>query len=536
MSSRLTRVLVLSGAVALGISACLVDGAHGDTPRGAAVMNPSKAVVEANTDFALDLYKQLAKENTGDNLFFSPYSVSNALVMALEGARLETADEMGRVLRLPDAARRIGDDAQQIPWQTSLIHSGMAELNELLMGEKDRAETAAISDRIDELREQLAATKARMQQLREGGKWQELRAAQQQEQKIVATLNELSAQVDQYEIRVANALWGEKTYPFDPEYLATIGEYYKTGGIFPVDFRRAFDDARLNINAWIEDQTNRRIKDLIPAGALDEYTRLVLTNAIYFKGEWATPFEEQHTRDRDFTLADGTKVQTPIMHAPSLKVARYGAFNSDGSFFDTPMRIRHDQDPKQFYPESGGFAMVELPYKGDDLSMVVIAPNDPAGLAAIEVQWTPAKLDRWIGQLQQRETHVYLPRFTMETEFTLGDAEGTGTLEQMGMVRAFKDPRFPETGAQFPGMTTSTDPMEQLYMSKVLHKAFVEVNEKGTEAAAATAVFMAGPTSVPRDRPFVPEFKADRPFVFLIRDNRTGTVLFLGRMMAPAAE
>jgi serine protease inhibitor len=179
--------------------------------------------------------------------------------------------------------------------------------------------------------------------------------------------------------------------------------------------------------------------------------------------------------------------------------------------------------------------MVELPYKGDDLSMVVVAPNDPAGLPAIEEKLTPENLDQWIGHLRKRDTQVHLPKFKLETDYTLGDEQNPAALQRMGMVRAFKDPRDPKTGAQFYGMTTSTDPMEQLYITKVLHKAFVEVNEKGTEAAAATAVVMAMARSRPASRPFIPEFKADRPFVFLIRDKATGSVLFLGRMTKPAS-
>jgi serpin B len=123
-------------------------------------------------------------------------------------------------------------------------------------------------------------------------------------------LNELSSQVDQYEIRVANALWGENTYPFDPEYAKTINRYYETGGMFPVDFRTAFEGARLQINAWVEGKTNNRIKDLIASGALNQYTRLVLTNAIYFKGEWSVPFKEDDTKDRDFTLSGANKTPT----------------------------------------------------------------------------------------------------------------------------------------------------------------------------------------------------------------------------------
>ena len=171
---------------------------------------------------------------------------------------------------------------------------------------------------------------------------------------------------------------------------------------------------------------------------------------------------------------------------------------------------------------------------GEDLSMVVIAPNDPAGLSAIEKKLTQDNLNQWIGQLKKRETNVHLPKFKMETDYTLGDsdAEDPSTLQQMGMVRAFKNPADPNSGAQFQGMTTSTNPGDWLYISKVFHKAFVEVNEKGTEAAAATAVVMTK-ASGSMDYPFIPEFKADRPFVFLIREKSTGSVLFLGRMMQP---
>ena len=491
----------------------------------------------------------------GKNLFFSPYSVSSALAMTAEGARGETASEMGKVLRFPDVAKRVGDDAQMIPWETSLIHTGMASINQQLMGE-DPAATAEIRIKVDELRKELEAVKANVAQLETARKWDEYRTAVSKEREIAAKLNAESSKVDQYEIRVANALWCEKTYPFDPNYIETINRYYDTGGVFPVDFKTNFEAERLNINGWVEEQTNDRIVDLLPDGSLDELTRLVLVNAIYFKGDWATPFKEENTKARDFTLASGETLQTAIMHAPKLEVVRYGAFNADGSHFDTPLRINRGEDPKGqpygvdlfgdpmlrinlgedpkgHYPQADGFAMVELPYKGDELSMLVIAPNDPAAFSAVEEKLTPEHLNRWIGQLQKRDTHVYLPKFKMETKYSLGDADDPGTLQRMGMTRAFKDPRDPKTGAQFQGMTTSTDPMEQLYLSKVFHKAFLEVNEKGTEAAAATAVVIPQPYSEPWDFPFIPEFKADRPFVFLIRDNGTGSVLFMGRMTQP---
>jgi len=527
-----TRVLVLSGIVTLTNQFGAVAGEADDLLVSTADSAPVKETVKANSDFAFDLYRQLAKENTGKNLFFSPYSVSSALAMTAEGARDETAEEMGKVLRFPDGAKRIGDDAQRIPWETALIHTGMSKLNRKLnSAEDDPARTAEIRAEIAGLREELESVKAKVTRLRAAEKWSELKVALKKEREIAKKLHAESSKIDQYEMRVANALWGEKTYPFDPAFEKTINSYYKAGGLFPVDFRNAAGKARLEINGWVQDQTNDRIKDLIPEGALRGDTRLVLANAIYFKGEWATPFEEANTKDGDFTLADGEKQQTAIMHAPNLQVARYGAFNADGSQFSTPMLIRHGQDSQDFYPKGDGFAIVELPYKGNDLSMVVIAPNDPTGLPAIEKRITQKALNAWIGQLQRRETQVHLPKFKMETGYTLGDSDEACTLQKMGMVRAFTEPGNPKAGAQFQGMTTSTDPMDQLYLSKVFHKAFLEVNEKGTEAAAAAAIL----SPLSEDVPFTPEFKADRPFVFLIRERSTGSVLFMGRMTQPNA-
>jgi serpin B len=535
ITKTISRLFVLAGIVTMTNNSGTVQAGENEAVVAGAKGAPEKITVQANSDFAFDLYKQIAKENEGKNLFFSPYSVSSALAMAAEGARGETAIEMGKVLRFPDATRRTGDDAQRIPWETSLIHTGMSELNSKLNGaDDDPAKTAEIRAKIVELRKEFKAVKVNVAQLKAEKKWDEWRSAHKKERKIAAKLNAELSKVDQYEIRVANALWGEKTYPFDPNYVKTINKHYDTGGgVFPVDFRTNFEAERLKINGWVEEQTNDRIKDLLPERSLDEYTRLVLTNAIYFKGDWSVPFKEENTKDRDFTLSGGDKQKTPIMHAPNLNVASYGAFNADGSHFNTPARIDRGQDPKGHYPKSDGFAIVELPYKGEDLSMVVIAPNDPAGLSAIEEKLTPDNLTQWVGQLKKRKTNVYLPKFKMKTEYKLGDAEEPGTLQKMGMVRAFKDPRDPKTGAQFKGMTTSTDPMKQLYISGVFHKAFVEVNEKGTEAAAATGVGMASPASLPRDFPFTPEFKADRPFVYLIREKSTGSVLFLGRMTQP---
>jgi serine protease inhibitor len=257
----------------------------------------------------------------------------------------------------------------------------------------------------------------------------------------------------------------------------------------------------------------------------------VLVNAICFKGEWKSPFEEDQTKNRPFTHADGSTTNKAIMRAPMVDDARYGAFMADGKFFDTP-RMARKSETEGLYPDADGFALVELPYKGDDLSMVVIAPNRADGLAALEATLTPAKVNAWIKKLKQRPTQVYLPKFTLGTDYKLGDANNPCTLKRMGMQRAFVDPRHPK-GARFNGMCASDDPSYRLFVTLVQHNAFIDVNEKGTEAAAASAVLMRVPVSADPRLPFVPEFKADRPFLFLIREKSTGSILFIGRMLDP---
>jgi serine protease inhibitor len=521
----LTAAAVLLALAAAGLAVALTHRASPNPSEDKADAGPRKplemgpavtAVVRSNSDFALDLYGRLRADNAGRNLFFSPYSVSSALAMVAEGARGETAEQMGKVLHFPETAQ---------------AHAGMAALNDHFNA-GSRGAPRAVRARIEALRKELQAANRSAADLGRAGKWAEQEKAARKSQAVAAELNKLQSEYGQYELRVANALWGEKTYPFKQSYVDTVHKYYRTGGLFPVDFRNDYEGARKRINGWVEGQTNNRIKDLIPADALDKeaqkLVRLVLTNAIYFKGEWAEVFAEGQTKDEDFLLAGGGKARVPMMRRDDMGAVRYAAFRGDGTFFDTPTRVPFGKvDEKKVYPDERGFTMLELPYKGGELSMVVLVPRSADGLAALEKKLTSANLAAWVGKLQQRGTHVYLPKFKLETKYDLGQ-----TLQGMGMARAFKDPRRAD-GAQFDGMSESQDPAEKLYISKVLHKAFVEVSEKGTEAAAATAVSMAKPTAERASQPFVPTFKADRPFLFLVRDRQTGSILFLGRMVNP---
>jgi serine protease inhibitor len=439
---------------------------------------------------------------------------------------------MGKALRFPAAARRGGDDAKLLPWDMAQVHAGLAALSDHFRA-GSRGAPRAVREKIEALRRDLRAANQRAAELARAGKFAEQEKAARQSQALAAELNKLQSEYGQYELRVANALWGEKTYPFKQSYIDTIHKYYRTGGLFPVDFRNDYEGARRRINAWVEEQTANRIKDLIPADAVDEETkklmRLVLTNAIYFMGDWAEVFPEGQTRDEDFTLAGGGKARVPLMRKGDMGSARYAAFRGDGTYFDTPARAPLGAvDEKKVYPDERGFTVLELPYKGGEVSMVVLLPRSADGLAALEKKLTAEGLAAWVGKLRQRAVHVYLPKFKVETQYDLGQA-----LQGLGMVRAFKDPRAAD-GAQFDGMSESQDPAQKLYVSKVLHKAFVEVSEKETEAAAATAVMMAMPKSArPPSVPFTPTFRADRPFLFLVRDRQSGSVLFLGRVLNP---
>lgn len=483
----------------------------------------------ANRDFAVDLYLQLAKERADQNLLFSPYSLFNALAMTVEGAQAETAAEMGRVLRFPDAVRQTGDDAESILWNTERIHLGLSALNQRFnpkpMPEKLRQQIATLRKNLETANEQVTA-------LQTARKFSEALHASENGQKLAAKLNAILTHVDQYEIRVANALWGAKGYPFASSYLETIRKYYRTGALFPVDFAGHPESARQQINAWVEDQTGQRIRDLIPPGGIHNLTRLVLTNAIYFKGEWQAPFSEHSTRVNSFTNSVGATSQIPLMNERYKSDVHYAAFNADGTFFATPLEVpaRRAPDPKTVYPRSDGFLMLEIPYKGGELSMVVLMPQDAARLKEFEKYLSGDVLQNWIAKLQQRVVHVTLPKFRLETEYPLHS-----TLAAMGMARAFNNPSSPD-GPQFDRMCSNPDPAHALFISDVFHKAFVEVSEKGTEAAAATAVAAAiadGEFDEITTVPFTPTFRADKPFLFLIRDIQTGAILFFGRFASP---
>ena len=285
----------------------------------------------------------------------------------------------------------------------------------------------------------------------------------------------------------ANSIWPQQQYPFLPEYVALLEKDYGVA-VTPLDFGDP-EAARARINGWVEEKTRDKIRNLIQPGFINALTRLVLVNAIYFKGTWAVPFNPIATSDAPFHTAPDRTVQAPMM-ARKLKCA-YAHF-----------------------PE---LDLVELPYAGGDVAMLILLPAATDGLRALEQQLTADRLGAWRDGMGEYDVQVTLPRFRMTSAFQLND-----TLSAMGMPDAFDDQL-----ADFSGMDGRPN---WLYIGAVLHKAFVEVNEEGTEAAAATAVVMQ-PRALPPGRPV--EFTADHPFVFLIVERRTGSILFMGRLADP---
>lgn len=316
-----------------------------------------------------------------------------------------------------------------------------------------------------------------------------------------------------YEINIANALWLEQTYPFRPQFLAILNETYGAAAR-QVDFMFNSDPTRIRINKWVEEQTKNKIKDLLAPGTIDAATRFVLANAIYFKGNWTDEFDERKTQPEDFTLLDGSSIKVPLMSRRSL-FTHYAELKPDG----TPNSPALNEDPPSFDtpPNPDGFQILKLEYRGGDVEMVILLPKKHTGLPALEKVLTTDTLTQWLDTAKRQEVHVFLPKFKLEESISLKQM-----LSAMGMPKAFQPNGFL-------GMSDADD-AEQLYISHVAHKAYVEVNEEGTEAAAAT---MAVGRMLSARNPPIPTFRADRPFLFLIRDKPTGTMLFLGRMMRP---
>ena len=372
------------------------------------------ALVQSNTAFALDLYLRTSSE--GQNLFFSPFSISTALGMTYAGARGRTAEEMANALRFP---------------------------------------------KVDDLHSLLGSLTTRITKIGTEGKVM---------------------------LSTANSLWCQQDYPFVDDFLKTARRDYRAEAQ-PVNFAAQAEPARRKINKWVAEQTHDKIEELLQPGQISSSTRLVLCNAVYFKGKWLKQFNPKATATRPFQVSPSRQVDTPMM--------------------SQTVRLRSHQVNEVL--------LFSLPYAGNSVSMIVLLPNSVDGLATLEKSLSAEALQGWLSGLAgspEMETDLTLPRFKLKSRLELNEP-----LAALGMKQAFT------AQADFTGISTRAG----LAIDDVVHEAVVDVNEEGTEAAAATGVTMRA-TSVARKK----VIRVDHPFIFLIREDTSGSLLFLGKVVDPS--
>ena len=308
---------------------------------------------------------------------------------------------------------------------------------------------------------------------------------QKRREAISDTLAKLDSKNDMYKLQIANALWVKDGYQIKQDYLDTATTYYDST-VDNVDF--VTNDGVNKINRWTSEKTQGKIKDVLAPDSTDELTRMVITNAIYFKGKWGNQFNPGNTSDKLFWLDKDKSVTVPMMKSPA-------------DMFD--------------YYETKDLQAIKMYYVGGDISMIVLLPKDKNGLGSLEDSLNMQKLDFIRDMMTREPLTIQMPKFEFETEYKLVDS-----LENLGIHDAFD-----KNNADFQGMTD-----EQVYLDQAIHKAFVNVNEEGTEAAAITALVVRAQSGPPEPRH---EFVADHPFVFIIQENNTGEILFIGRLANP---
>ncbi|XP_003121745.2 plasminogen activator inhibitor 2 [Sus scrofa] len=409
----------------------------------------------ANTIFALNFFKHLANTSAAQNLFFSPWSISSTMAMVYLGARGNTADQMAKVLQF----NKVG------------VHEGIPVTLE-------------------------SFTSGDVMQHVQKGPYPDAILQAQAAGKIHSSFYSLSSAINAstgaYVLESANKLFGEKSSRFKEEYIRLSKKYYSTEPQ-EVDFLECAEEARKKINSWVKIQTKGKIPSLLPEGSVDAETKMVLVNAVYFKGKWKTPFQKKLNGLYPFrvNLTKRIPVQMMLLHEK--------------------LNIGYLADLKA--------QILELPYAGD-VSMFLLLPDEVAesstGLELLESEITYDKLNTWISEdtMAEDDVEVYLPQFKLEEHYEL-----KSILSRMGMDEAFSQGQ-----ANFLGMSEKND----LYLSQVFHQASVDVNEEGTEAAAGTGAILSGRTGHGG-----PQFVADHPFLFLIMHKTTKNILFLGRFASP---
>ncbi|NP_001162388.1 serpin B10 isoform X1 [Papio anubis] len=387
--------------------------------------------------FALELSKKLAESAQGKNIFFSSWSISTSLAMVYLGTKGTTAAQMGQVLQF--------NRDQGVKSSPESEKKRKMEFN---------------SSNSEEIHSDFHTL-----------------------------ISEILKPNDDYLLKTANAIYGEKTYPFHNKYLEDMKTYF---GAEPqsVNFVEASDQIRKEINSWVERQTEGKIQNLLPDDSVDSTTRMILVNALYFKGIWEHQFLVQNTTEKPFRINETTSKPVQMM------------------FMKKKLQIFHIEKPQA--------VGLQLYYKSRDLSLLILLPEDINGLVQLEKDITYEKLNEWTSadMMELYEVQLHLPKFKLEDSYDL-----KSTLSSMGMSDAFS-----QSKADFSGMSSARN----LFLSNVFHKAFVEINEQGTEAAAGTGSEIESRIRVPSI-----EFNANHPFLFFIRHNKTNSILFYGRLCSP---
>lgn len=383
-------------------------------PKPAGIVSMPEQMIKGLNEFSFDIFKQM-NENSQNNEFISPLSISAALAMTYAGAEGVTAEQMREALNY--GSQR---------YEFHYLYGKM--------------------------------------------------------------LDSLTKSDGDFEINIANAVWVQKSFPLLSDYIKTVRNEYKSESR-EMDFVKAPEKSRNTINDWVEEKTNERIKNLIPKGVIDAETRMILTNAVYFNAEWMNYFNEKLTRKEPFYSYGGKEDLCEMMY----------------------------QRNHYAYSKTVDYEILEIPYKGDKYSMMILLPRTKLGLKDQIAKMNMDILDKHDQIKEWEDIMVYMPKFKLETDYELKPA-----LSALGMKEAFTD------NADFSGMTGNND----LKISSVIHKAFIEVDERKTEAAAATAVVMKMTAMAPVPTSPI-EFRADHPFMFLIRHNESSVILFMGQVTNP---